>query len=122
MPIFTPLALITFTICLIALGFGVRLWLNRSRWRIELPWLIVAAAIVVATWYVLDRFPVRPPIVLPESLHLALSVALAILALGVLVLVVYYRFVLLSKATPRYVQGLFWVLIIGLLSSVFVFR
>jgi hypothetical protein len=41
MPIFTPSALMTFTICVIALGFGLRLWLNRSRWRIELPWLIV---------------------------------------------------------------------------------
>ena len=122
-PIFgTPLALTIFTICFIGLAFGLRLWLNRSRWRAELCSIGAMVPILGGLWYLLYRFPIAPPIAITDSLHLALSVALLALGISLLLITVNYRFDRKLKVTPRYVQGMFWVLIIGILSNTFVFR
>jgi hypothetical protein len=116
------LGLTLFTISVVVLLFGLRLWLNRDRWRTELRWLIIMVPILAVIWYVINRFPVVPPIVISDSAHLALSTSLLILAIGLLPVVLYYRFVRKLKVTPRYVQGMLWVLILGGLCNTLVFR
>jgi hypothetical protein len=122
-PIFgSALGLTLFTVSVVVLLFGLRLWLNRDRWHTELRWLIIMVPILAVVWYAVYRFPVVPPIVISDSAHQALSISLLILAIGLLPVVVYYRFVRKLKVTPRYVQGMLWVLILGGLCNTLVFR
>lgn len=117
-------ALLTFGPLAIVIGFVLLRGYRDRRLRTTVPWVIVGTAVLVGWWYLLQRFPnlvTHQPIVIPETLHLALSIALLVFAFCLLGVTLYYRFV--RKAPiPRYVRGSLWVLILGGLSATLLFR